>query len=423
MSFGEIVIGANWGDEGKGTIVDYFCGLNPVDYVIRFSGGPQAAHNVVTDDGREHTFAQFGSGTFHGAKTILASTMLVNPFNMAVEADHLEPLIGFDPFNLMFVSENSLLITPLHTAANRQREINRGVNAHGSCGEGIGECRAYAELVAAPMKVGDIAKKDKSILRDKLVAYNKYLTETLPNFTFNGNIDDIVTGYRILLEDRSLSIVSDEWIKDKIAGDNHIVFEGSQGILLDEYYGFHPHTTWSSVVAKNALKLIEDSGADTTRFKRIGVTRTYATRHGFGPFPTEFDGDDWSKHYPEKHNSWGRFQGSWRAGLLDLVVLKYAALVNGGFDEVAVTHCDIDVEGYVEAYEGVDSLTPIEIVDERYSDLETALTDVLNSVKGKYQLRKVENLGALVGAIEEALDAPVTVLSYGPRFMDKVPVI
>ncbi|MBC9706769.1 MAG: adenylosuccinate synthetase [Enterococcus sp.] len=118
-----IVIGLGFGDEGKGTIVDFLCQQRKTDYVIRFSGGPQTAHNVVTDTGLEHTFALFGSGTFQGAGTILTKHVLINPFNLIAEARALEEKTGENPLRKLVLSENSLLITPLHVLATKQHAM------------------------------------------------------------------------------------------------------------------------------------------------------------------------------------------------------------------------------------------------------------------------------------------------------------
>lgn len=424
MSRGAIVTGLLFGDEGKGTMVDFLCSERPVDYVIRFSGGPQTAHNVVTDDGRHHTFAQFGSGTFQGAKTILSEYVLVNPFNMVVEADHLLSVTGQDPFEKTFISENALLITPIHVEANRQREINRGADAHGSCGEGIGETRDYAlnhSTVFGPIVIKDMIDCNYhifgSMLREKLTFLKNYLEQEIPGFVYSGDIEDILDGYVNLMAERKFQIVKDRWIFEQVKNFRHYnVFEGSQGVLLDEDFGFHPHTTWSAVTDRNALKIIRRSGLGPGDFRRIGVTRTYTTRHGFGPFPSEFDGEEWRGDYPESFNAYGRFQGAWRAGLLDLTLLDYAVKVNKGLDEIALTHCDIAPPGVVTGYEGLSELVPVQNADLDYQE---TLTNVLNEVKGKQIVQKTGNVAEIAALIEGRTGVKVTIGSKGPASGDK----
>lgn len=420
MQRGAIVIGLLYGDEGKGTVVDYLCSKRETDYVIRFSGGPQTAHNVVTDDGKHHTFSQFGSGTFQGAKTILSEYVLVNPFNMAVEADHLESLMGIDPFEKAYISENALLITPIHVEANRQREKNRGTDAHGSCGEGIGETRDYAlnhSEALGPIIIGDL-RGSHDQFRQKLEGLKVYLEDSIPNFVFSGNIDDLIASYGIFLAERNFQIVDDNWISQQIKNVEHYnVFEGSQGVLLDEDFGFHPHTTWSSVTDANALRLIRRAGAKIAYYRRIGVTRTYTTRHGYGPFPGEFADQEWQEYYPEDHNAYGQFQGAWRAGLLDLMLLEYAVHVNRGVDEIALTHCDIPVYEVITGYEGLSALKPATTKDLDYQE---TLTSLLNEVKGKQKLCRVAGVSDLVRIIADYAGAPVEIQSFGPRSQDKV---
>ena len=152
-----IVVGLGFGDECKGATVDWLCATNDIKAVVRFNGGPQAAHNVITPDGRHHTFAQFGSGTFHGVPTYLSRYMLVNPFNLVNEAEHLADLGVVDPLRMVWIDQNALLVTPYHRHANRLREDARGASRHGSTGQGVGETRAYAiERPDESPKMGDI---------------------------------------------------------------------------------------------------------------------------------------------------------------------------------------------------------------------------------------------------------------------------
>lgn len=426
MSHGEVVIGLAYGDEGKGATVDYLCAEKETDYVIRFSGGPQTAHNVVTPDGRHHTFSQFGSGSFQGAKTILSEFVMVNPFNMVLEADHLQSQTGRDPFTETFVSKNALLITPLHVAANRQREINRGADAHGSCGEGIGETRDYIEnhlskYSFGPMVVGDLIGCNSifsdSFLRHKMNDYHDFLVETIPNFTFDGDIDAILAAYDDLVKERELQIVQDSWIYRQIKDfRHHNVFEGSQGVLLDEDYGFHPHTTWSSVTDKNVWKLIARAGIPGNGYKRIGALRTYGTRHGYGPFPSEFDQPGWESSYPEEFNAYGRFQGAWRAGLLDLPLLQYAIQANKGLDEISLSHCDIEVPAVVVGYEGLPELKVSPSVDLDYQE---SLTNLLYEAKGKAEIVEVNDYTDVISLIEKSTGVKVTIGSKGPTAKDR----
>lgn len=345
----KIVVGMGFGDEGKGTIVDALCARDDYGFVVRFSGGPQAAHNVVLDDGTHHTFSQFGSGTFSGTRTILSRYMLVNPFNLIVEADALNEKIGYDPLELLFVSENSLVITPYHVEANRLREKLRGEERHGSCGQGVGETQRFAlERPEFALTVGDLVKMTIPELATRLAYIRARLELDIDKgIRIDQNAVELANAYKNLLAERPFRIVSDDWITEAIAART-CVFEGSQGVLLDETYGFHPYTTWATTGPDNAYTLLEEAGVSLlfSGVETIGVLRTYHTRHGAGPFPTELSG----MGLTELHNGWGEFQGGWRTGILDLNMVKYAGEVAGPVDSVAVTHMDVPSHGVISHY-------------------------------------------------------------------------
>ncbi len=343
MAGGEhvVVVGLGFGDEGKGAVVDALCRDGSVAAVVRFNGGAQAAHNVVVD-GAHHTFSQFGSGTLAGVPTLLSRHVLVEPIALAAEARELAALGVADPLRLLAVDRAALLTTPVHVAANRAREDARGAARHGSCGKGIGETVWYSLLAgrgagpgavvegqdvlgepgAAPT-VGDCG--DPARLRrllDALARFYAPLTDSFPP------VDEMVALYRGFAD--AVRTFADGEIGRR-ADAGRLVFEGAQGVLLDQWRGFHPHTTWSTVTPDNARALLGGRRATV-----LGVTRTYQTRHGAGPLPTE----DAAVRFAERHNGMGRYQGAWRAGHLDAVLLRYAVAACGGVDGLAVTHLD-----------------------------------------------------------------------------------
>ena len=367
-----IVVDLGFGDAGKGTVVDHLCrvaaaGGAPVAAVVRFNGGAQAAHNVVTDDGRHHTFAQFGSGTFAGVPTHLSRYMLVDPLALATEAAHLTAVGVADPFAGLTVHRHALLTTPYHAAANRARELARGEARHGSCGMGIGETAAYA--LAHPDRAPRVADCERPArlrrllteLRDCLEAElaradratGAGLTGLGPAGV--GPAGAGLTSARLTsarlgpvppIEDcvevfgqfaRAVRLVDDRHLAD-LARLGPVVFEGAQGVLLDEWHGFHPYTTWSTTTFANAEKLLCDAGVPGGDARRLGVLRTYTTRHGAGPLVTEDAA--LTAALPDRHNGTGRWQGAFRVGHFDAVAHRYAVDVAGGIDAVALTHLD-----------------------------------------------------------------------------------
>lgn len=433
----KVVVGLGFGDEGKGTIVDALCARDRYNYVVRFSGGPQAAHNVVLDDGTHHTFAQFGAGTFSDTPTILSRFMMVNPFNLAQEADALWEKLGEDPYKYLRVSENSLLITPWHVALNQLEEIRRGWDRHGSCGEGIGIAQKFA------LDYPDLAFRVKDLLldRDSFVAKAMMVKELLkaeyggPSKEEISLMDQqVLLGlgrtpgnlqgmYRMFLGDSNLMIVTDEEIKNMISS-GPCVFEGSQGALLDEWKGFHPYTTWSTTTPENALTLLEEAGVNREDVEVIGTTRTYHTRHGAGPFPSELtDGRAYRLHKRETHNTYGVFQGHWRVGDLDLRLLEYAAKIVGRIDGVAVTHMDIDAVDTVVSYDLSLNFDEFDTAYENSHDLDVQekLTGYLESLdQGDFFFTVADNTATVLESIEIVTGAPVIITSHGAERGKKV---
>jgi adenylosuccinate synthase len=309
-----------------------------VHTVVRFNGGAQAAHNVVTPGGRHHTFAQFGSGTLSapGTRTFLSRFMLVDPLALVTEAGHLASLGVADPLALVAIDRDALLTTPYHQAANRARETARGAARHGSCGMGIGETAAYAlRYPGDAPRAGDC--DSPRVLTRKLALLSERLRPVPEGGPAGGAAipppRDVAAAYRAIAE--RVTVCGDGYLARLLRWPGSVVFEGAQGVLLDEWRGFHPYTTWSTTTFDNAEALLAEAGMPGAA-SRLGVTRAYLTRHGPGPFVTE----DPTLELPEPHNQPGRWQGLVRQGHLDAVALRYAVEACGGVDAVALTHLD-----------------------------------------------------------------------------------
>lgn len=428
----KIVVGLGFGDEAKGSTVDYLCSLGPVSSVVRFNGGSQAAHNVIAA-GRHHTFRQFGSGTFAGAPTFLSRYSLINPWHLAEESGDLAALGVDDPLGLVTVSPEALVVTPVHIAANRIREELRGTDRHGSCGLGIGETVWYdlaaRQGLAAGETLFDITATqsihgpalrvkdcfDPKILRDRLLALTAFYA---PLIARGGHEHPTVRemALDLMAFARAVQVRDDAEHLAAMAQEGPLVFEGAQGVLLDEWRGFHPHTTWSTTLPSNAQELLLEAGQPQAEV--IGVLRAYATRHGAGPFPTE---DPALAALPEPHNGEGRYQGSWRAGHLDLVALRYAADVcrrHGGLDALALTHLDtVAAQGMVKvavSYEGI--AEPFPLGDHRDLRHQEKLTLVARDAAPVLEPLTMQEV---VGLVEDVLKAPVSIVADGPRREDR----
>ncbi|GAB2617262.1 adenylosuccinate synthetase [Paractinoplanes abujensis] len=387
------VVDLGYGDAGKGTVVDALCAYSAKRAVLRFNGGAQAAHNVVTEDGRQHTFAQFGSGTLRGVPTHLTRYVVVDPLALAAEAAALG-----NPFELLTVDGDALLATPWHRAANQRRERARGGDRHGSCGMGVGETMAYAASHPGAPRVSDTLSRTR--LRRRLAAVESDLGPAgVP-------LDDVVDAFRAF--GRTVAIVGPTY-GERLLREGPCVFEGAQGVLLDEWRGWHPHTTWSTTTFGNVSELCGS-------FTRIGVVRTYTTRHGAGPFVTE----DATLDLPEGHNATGEWQGAFRVGHFDAVAHRYAVEVAGGVDGLAVTHLDVPERcpalRICESYT-IDGRPWTRIVPGPPRDLgyQEALTARLHQARPG-PLTRPDDWAA---AIENLLSAPVEIESYGPGSADK----
>ncbi|MEU4445550.1 adenylosuccinate synthetase [Actinosynnema sp. NPDC050801] len=397
-----IVVGLGFGDEGKGAVVDALCHDRPVTSVVRFNGGAQAAHNVVTGD-HHHTFSQFGSGTLTGVPTHLSRHVLVEPIALARESRDLARLGITDPLRLLSIDADALLTTPIHVAANRAREDARGAGRHGSCGRGIGETAWYGLLTdrhaapgdvvedqhvlgtpGPPPTVGDCA--DPTTLRAKLDTLARFYEPLIGDGT---SVHDLVSLYRDFAD--AVRITTGDEV-GRLADRGRLVFEGAQGVLLDQRHGFHPHTTWSTVTPDNARDLLGHRHATV-----IGVTRTYHTRHGAGPFPTE--DPRVLARFPERHNGTGHYQGAWRAGHLDAVLLRHAITACGGVDALAVTHLDAPDLQVATTYDA-----PLPTTD--LTDFLTHRTPTLTAMPDP------------VAWLEEHLGVPVLVTGAGPDRAD-----
>jgi adenylosuccinate synthase len=347
-----IVIDLGFGDGGKGLITDYLVRRHTAEWVVRFNGGAQAGHNVVTPDGRHHTFSQFGSGTFvPGVRTFLSRFVAVHPTALLVEEKSLRCVGVTDGFDRLRISAEAPVTTPYHQAANRLRELARGADRHGSCGSGFGETvRDSRENPAEVVRAGDMV--DLPSLRKKLAQARERLwalVRELPPpaaesgqwereqsvFHF-GEIGDRWMDAVMGLAQKDI-LLPEEQAARRLRATQAVIFEGAQGVLLDEDAGLHPYTTWSHCTPRNANSILRevDPSADVCR---VGVTRAYALRHGPGPLPTESNA---FRAAVSDHNRAGEWQGGVRYGWFDSVLARYALAVAGRMDTLLVTHLDV----------------------------------------------------------------------------------
>jgi adenylosuccinate synthase len=411
------VVDLGYGDAGKGTVVDWLCATRPVHAVVRFNGGAQAGHNVVTRDGRTHTFAQFGSGTLRGVPTLLSRFVVVDPLALSAEAEHLSILGVPDPYGLLTVDRRALVATPYHRLANQAREIARGAGRHGSCGMGVGEAVAYAlDHPREALRFGDLVRP--AVLRRKLGELRSWLAATLADIgadpTPGPGVDECMAVFRDV---EALVTTVDGSTVDLMLAAGPCVFEGAQGVLLDEWRGLHPYTTWSTTTFGNVAEM---AGGDAVR---LGVLRCFTTRHGAGPLVTEDAG--LTARLADPHNPTGPWQGAFRVGHFDAVAHRYAIEVAGGVDALALTHVDVAdrtpdlriCRAYRIGDTVVDRLEPGPFRDLAYQAALTA------RVSGAVPMLDRDAPTDWVAEISAVLDVAVELTSHGPTAGDKrVPV-
>src|SRR5579864_911975 len=241
MPTATIISGLGFGDEGKGLVTSYLTETCRAHWNVRYNGGAQAAHHVVRPNGKWHRFQQFGSGTFGYASTFLSRYMILHPLRLLDEACELQQHHHVaDPLREVFIDPRALVITPYHTALNQLKERSRGNGRHGSTGLGIGETRAFEkkhpELALRADDLGHAAR-----LSERMRAIGELLAEEAREYDPSAKLDDeaFCSFVRAYTEaGRHLLVVGDDFFAEHVARDNEIIFEGAQGVLLDELYGF-----------------------------------------------------------------------------------------------------------------------------------------------------------------------------------------
>lgn len=322
MKTAKVIIGANFGDEGKGLMTDYLASKDASNtLVVRFNGGCQAGHTVQTPDGKRHVFSHFASATFLGCPSFLSKFFIVNPMFFVKELSDLRNL-GLDP--TVFIDPRAFVSTPYDVFLNQLIEIRRGKQRHGSCGLGINEtvtrCLRNNEFRTT---VAELV--DPVWLRQKLRYVEKqWLPVRLEELGFSVEDADVQSFLMksVQIVQRYLQDVSELLIESictrYLPAEKQLIFEGAQGLLLDEYrIDNFPHLTRSRTGLSNVLLLAKEMGIE--HLDVTYVSRTYLTRHGAGPLKGEAD---WTM--PDATNVPNTFQGTLRFAGLDLEQLQNA---------------------------------------------------------------------------------------------------
>lgn len=433
-----IVCGLGFGDEGKGSIVDWLAHLLIRTLVIRYNGGYQAAHNVVRPSDTWHCFAQIGSGSFEDSRTYLSRHMLIEPSALLEEAVVLSRKAVPDILKRITIDPRVTIVTPGQKMMNQMAEIARGKSRLGSCGCGIGETVADRNrgLAVFLSDVGtvELEKKLEELRRLKSSeAHHLCQLRPLPELEktreyFEGRMDvgAIVREYNRFLE-------SDILLGGPacLQTDDALVFEGAQGTLLDPIHGFAPYVTKTRSDHHNAIRVWGEGQVADLPWK-IGVLPAYFHRHGPGPLPTE--DPDLTSGLSDTRNRDNQWQGTFRVGWFDAVLAKYALLLNGGMDFLALTKLDrlqqfeeirvctsYRYTGDLDNLRGLAEFESMGPDDVRVTGLKVSMESHTEIMSHCQPLDWVTFRGTsdYIDGLEDLLGTPIGVISTGPTWEDK----
>ncbi len=329
----DVILGLQWGDEGKGKIVDYFA--PKYDMVARFQGGPNAGHTLYVN-GKKIVLHQIPSGIFHENKiNLIGSGVVLDAITLKKECESVEAF-GIDYKSCLYISERTHLILPTHRALDRASEAAKGRDKIGSTLKGISP--AYMDKTGRNgLRVGDLLQPDFKKKYDQLKQKHQQI---LNSFSFNDDISEAEKEFFESLEFlKSLKIVNGEYfINDVIQSGKKVLAEGAQGSMLDVDFGTFPFVTSSNTITGGVCNGL---GIAPQKIKEvIGITKAYCTRVGSGPFPTELH-DEIGELIRKNGNEFGSTTGRpRRCGWIDLVALNFACMING-VTQLVMTKADV----------------------------------------------------------------------------------
>lgn len=329
----DVILGLQWGDEGKGKIVDFFA--PNYDVIARFQGGPNAGHTLYVN-GEKVVLHQIPSGIFHkGIVNLIGNGVVLDPVTLKKECEKVAAM-GVDVKQNLFIAQRTNIIVPTHRALDKAAELAKGDEKIGSTLKGIGP--AYMDKTGRnALRVGDLLDPEFNKLYEKLKA--KHL-QLLGNYNFSEDISEWEKEFFEAVEFlKTLNIVNGEYfINAKINEGKKVLAEGAQGSMLDVDFGTFPFVTSSNTISAGVSTGL---GVAPNKINEvIGITKAYCTRVGSGPFPTElFDatGDELRKIGNEFGATTGRPR---RCGWIDLVALKFACMING-ITQIVMTKADV----------------------------------------------------------------------------------
>ncbi len=329
----DVLLGLQWGDEGKGKIVDYFA--ENYEVIARFQGGPNAGHTLYIDD-KKIVLHQIPSGIFHQSTiNLIGNGVVLDPVTLKRECETVSGF-GVDVKKHLFISERAHVILPTHRALDKAAELSKGVEKIGSTLKGIGP--AYMDKTGRNgLRVGDLLHKSFTTSYIRLRLKHQKL---LDNYNFTEDIGEWEEEFFEAVEFlRSLNIVNGEYfINQQITEGKKVLAEGAQGSMLDIDFGTFPFVTSSNTISAGVCTGL---GVAPQKIREvIGVSKAYCTRVGGGPFPTELN-DETGEFLRKAGNEFGSTTGRpRRCGWMDMVLLGYACMING-VTQIVITKADV----------------------------------------------------------------------------------
>ena len=411
----DVVLGLQWGDEGKGKIVDVLAGRYGV--VARFQGGPNAGHSLHFD-GQSFVVRSIPSGIFRdGSTNIIGNGVVLDPISFIAECDNIRKVTGIEPEKKLVIARKAHLILPTHRLLDAAREAAAGKGKIGSTLKGIGPC--YSDKIGRNgVRVGDIETPDFRAKYQKLTNLHKQQLADL-NFEFDQAALEEDAFFAAVERMKAFKFVDCEFFVDDVLKEQSILAEGAQGSMLDIDYGSYPFVTSSNTTCGGVCT---GMGAAPCRIGKVyGIFKAYCTRVGSGPFPTElFDatGEELRRIGHEYGAVTGRPR---RCGWIDLVALKYAVTLSGVTDLIMMKSDCLDTFDTIKACTSY-------LVDGKETDRFTydisdgRVTPVYTEFPGwktcLADIRKEEDLPKTfmnyVKFVENYLGAKISIISLGP---------
>jgi adenylosuccinate synthase len=412
----DVLLGLQWGDEGKGKVVDV---LTPrYDVITRFQGGPNAGHTLEFNN-IKHVLHTIPSGIFRGDKiNVIGNGVVIDPSIFKKEIDSLMN-IGFDLTKTLYISKKAHLILPTHRLLDAASEAAKGASKIGSTLKGIGP--TYRDKIGRDgLRVGDILHDFKEKYQARVDQHIEMLTKFY-HFDYKQALQDYekewMEGIEVIKQFQLID--SEHFINNQLLAGKSIIAEGAQGTMLDIDFGSYPFVTSSNTIAAGACTGL---GIAPNKIGKVyGIFKAYCTRVGSGPFPTELL-DETGETLRRIGNEFGSTTGRpRRCGWLDLVALRYAIMINGVTDLIMMKADVMDQFETIEVctsylIDGIQTQDFPNEIDERvipvYETLQgwkTDLTEVDSTSKFPSQL------SGYIAFIEDYLKVPITIVSVGPN--------